>query len=59
MKKRHYAHHLWLIVAAYGVWFAVLSGLEEIAQGDMRKAVMSFLLGTATYIYIEYYTNKK
>lgn len=37
MKKRRHFHHLWLILVAYGVWFAVFSGVEEILSGKFWK----------------------
>lgn len=52
MKKRK-LHHLWLVLAAYGVWFAVLSGLEEISNGKLWKAGLGLLLGVITYLIIE------
>jgi len=54
MKKKHHVHHLWLILGAYGVWFALLSGLEEVSQGTFWKMGLSLLFGALTYIYIEY-----
>lgn len=54
MKKRHNLHHLWLIFAAYGVWFAMFSGLEEVSNGKYWKAGLSLILGLFTYLYIEY-----
>lgn len=53
MKKRHHFHHLWLILASYGVWFAMLSGLEEITHGKYWKIVISLLFGIVTYWLIE------
>ena len=51
--KKHKLHHAWLILAAYGVWFAALSGGEEVARGKFWKAGLSLLLGVATYFIIE------
>lgn len=58
MKNKH-LHHLWLIVAAYGVWFAVLSGIEEAISGKYWKMTSSLVLGIATYLIIEKYIEKK
>jgi hypothetical protein len=58
LKKRHKIHHLWLVFATYGVWFAIFSGLEEINHGKYWKVALSLLLGTATYFYIEYKSDK-
>jgi len=52
MKKIHF-HHLWLILAAYAVWFAVLSGLEEVVNGKYWKAVYSLALGLIVWGIIE------
>ena len=54
MKKRHGLHHIWLIFATYGVYFAIFSGLQEVAKGIWWKFVLSLILGTATYFYIEW-----
>lgn len=45
--------HVWLILAAYGVWFAILSGLEEASTGKYWKFGLSFILGIITYWIIE------
>ncbi|MEX0616253.1 MAG: hypothetical protein WD231_00400 [Candidatus Woykebacteria bacterium] len=45
--------HLWLILAAYGVWFAILSGLVEASNGKYWKLVLSLVLGLLTYWVIE------
>ena len=58
MKKKH-LQHLWLIIATYGVWFAVLSGAEEVLSGKYWKAVASLILGVAAYLIIEKYLEKK
>jgi len=58
MKKSH-AHHLWLILAAYGVWFAVFSGAEEIVSGKYWKALTSLALGIVVYMVIERLLEKK
>ncbi len=52
MRKLH-AKHLWLILAAYGVWFAIFSGLEEIIIGKWWKVFISILLGIIIYIIFE------
>ncbi len=53
MKNRHHIHHAWLTVGTYAVWFAVLSGLEEMGSGKYWKAVLSLVLGIVTYFVIE------
>ena len=53
MKHKHKVHHLWLVLAAYGVWFAVLSGIEEVEHGKYWKAVLSLILGVIIYFMIE------
>lgn len=53
MSKKHKVEHLWLILAAYGVWFAVLSGVEEISRGKLWKTTLSLVLGVITYLVIE------
>jgi len=58
MKNKHF-HHLWLVLAAYGVWFAILSGAEEVVNGKHWKAVTSLVLGIAVYLIIEKYIEKK
>lgn len=50
---KKYQHHLWLILAAYGVWFALLSGMEEILNGKIWKAGLALILGAITYLIIE------
>jgi hypothetical protein len=51
--SKHKVHRFWLILAAYGVWFAVFSGLEELSQGKWWKIFLSLLLGIITYLIIE------
>lgn len=57
--KKYHLHHLWLIFCAYGVWFAIFSGLEEVLHGKYWKALLSLLLGIFTYIIIETKLEKK
>ena len=45
--------HIWLILAAYGVWFAILSGLEQVFVGNYWKFALSLILGVVTYWIIE------
>lgn len=52
-------HQFWLILAAYGVWFAIFSGLQEAFRGVYWKALASLILGIATYFYIEYKLKKQ
>ena len=52
MKKIH-LKHLWLVLAAYGVWFAMFSGIEEILNGKYWKVVVSLILGVIAYWVIE------
>jgi hypothetical protein len=51
-------HHAWLILGAYGVYFAIFSGLEEVLQGKFWKAGLSLLLGLFTYLFIEHQFDK-
>lgn len=51
--KKHRLHRVWLVLAAYGVWFAVLSGIEEVFNGKFWKAGLSIALGIITYLVIE------
>lgn len=53
MKEKRHFHHLWLILAAYGVWFAVFSGIEEAASGKIWKVVLGLLFGVVVYLIIE------
>jgi len=53
MKKKHHFHHLWLILATYGVWFAILSGVEEFSLGKLWKITFSLVFGILTYVAIE------
>lgn len=52
MKKIH-LKHIWLVLAAYGVWFAMLSGIEEVFVGKYWKVVSSLFLGFVSYLFIE------
>lgn len=45
--------NLWLVLAAYGVWFAIFSGLEEVAHGKYWKFGLSFVFGLVSYLLIE------
>lgn len=58
MKKKHQFHHLWLILAAYGVWFAILSGIEESLSGKYWKVVLGLIFGIIVYLIIEIRLNK-
>lgn len=51
--SRHRLHHFWLILAAYGVWFALFSSLEEVMNGKLWKAFLRLLFGAVTYLIIE------
>lgn len=51
--KKHHLHYGWLALAAYGVWFALFSGLEEVAHGKYWKFGASLVLGALTYYWIE------
>lgn len=57
MNKKHKVHHLWLIIAAYGVWFALFSGLEEMFNGKIWKIGTSLLLGLVIYLLVEFRKN--
>jgi hypothetical protein len=46
-------HHIWLVFAAYGVWFAILSGSEEISHGKYWKAILALVLGFLSYLILE------
>ena len=52
MMRLHWKH-LWLVLAAYGVWFAILSGLEEATSGKYWKIIASLVLGAVTYFLVE------
>jgi len=58
MKKKHQFHHLWLILAAYGVWFAIFSGIEEVMSGKFWKVLVTLLFGIVAYIIIEIKLNQ-
>lgn len=58
MPHRKKIHLLWLIVASYGVWFAVISGIEEMISGKFWKSFICLVLGIASYFYIEYFINR-
>lgn len=52
MKKFH-PKHLWYILAAYGVWFAIFSGIEEVSNEKYWKVFTSLLFGLLIYYIIE------
>ncbi len=52
MKKFHIKHY-WYILGAYGVWFAMFSGIEEISHGKYWKVILSLILGIVVYWIIE------
>ncbi len=55
--RRLHIKHLWLVLAAYGVWFAIFSGFEELLAGKFWKVSLALILGLFVYILIEL-TNK-
>ncbi len=57
MKNLH-IKHFWYVFAAYGVWFAIFSGLEELGNGKYWKLITSLVLGSAVYWVIESYQKK-
>ena len=44
---------LWIVLGAYGVWFAIFSGMEEVSNGKIWKAGLSLILGLVVYYLIE------
>lgn len=48
----------WFILGAYGVWFAILSGSEELFSGKYWKVICAIILGIGSYLTIER-TNRK
>ncbi len=53
MKKQDYMNTVWTFLGIYGVWFAVLSGLQELSQGIYWKVLASLLLAYAVYKWTE------
>lgn len=45
--------HPWLILATYGVWFAIFSGIQEMISGSWLKSILALILGIITYIAIK------
>jgi len=41
---------LWLILGAYGVWFAIFSGTEEVVNGKYWKVVLALILAILVYL---------
>jgi hypothetical protein len=50
MKRANLLYRLWLVLGAYGVWFAIFSGLEELSSGKFWKAGLSLTLALAVYV---------
>jgi hypothetical protein len=50
---------LWLVLSAYGVWFAILSGMEEVLHDKYWKVAMSLFLGLLVYYIIEIRNRKE
>lgn len=48
----------WFILGAYGVWFAILSGSEEIFSGKYWKVIFAVVLGVVSYLLIERVSKK-
>jgi len=40
---------LWLILGAYGVWFAIFSGTEEVVNGKYWKVTLAIILAVLVY----------
>lgn len=58
MKKLH-IKHIWLFFGAYGVWFAIFSGFEEVLIGKYWKMISALVLGAIAYIFFEYKLDNK
>jgi hypothetical protein len=41
---------LWAILGAYGIWFAVFSGGEELVNGKYWKVAACLILAVSVYI---------
>ncbi len=53
MKRSKYLRHLWLVFGAYGVWFAIFSGIEEMSTGKLWKVTLSLALALVIYFVTE------
>lgn len=51
MKK--YLKHIWIVLGAYGVWFAIFSGLEEVGRGKYWKVIASLVCGFLVFLITE------
>jgi hypothetical protein len=40
---------IWFILGAYGIYFAILSGVEEVLNGKYWKLIFAFILGLLSY----------
>ncbi len=57
--KKQLVKHLWIILGAYGVWFALFSGFEEVARGKYWKVIASLACGFIIFIVTELVIFKK
>ncbi len=44
------AGQVWLLLSAFGICFALLSGLQEIGRGETMKASAAVVLGVVIYL---------
>lgn len=43
----------WLSLGAYGVWFAIFSGMEEISHGKFWKVALALIFGMISVYIVE------
>lgn len=52
MHYRAVLGHIWLLLSAFGICFALLSSLEEVVSGRYVKAGAALILGLLIYVVI-------
>jgi hypothetical protein len=51
MNHKRVIKTVWAILGIYGIWFAVLSGLEEAISGKFWKVALALILALAVLSY--------
>jgi hypothetical protein len=52
MSGKELLGQVWLLLSAFGICFALLSGFQELLRGESAKAIGAVVLGLLVYLAI-------